>query len=126
MLETGHASLRCPDAAPHGVAGTGANYTKSPVDPVGEQSAGLGQEHAIAASVEQGDAQILFDFGDEVLVKIIPDMYDIILGTVQMNHVYGAVLIEIKQDLMPKWQRLIKRLIDVTASAVFLILLSPL
>ena len=35
--------------------------------------------------------------GMNVYVKIIPDMYDIMLGTVKMNHVYGAVLIEIKQ-----------------------------
>jgi exopolysaccharide biosynthesis polyprenyl glycosylphosphotransferase len=69
---------------------------------------------------------ILFDYGDRVLVKIIPDMYDILLGTVKMNHVFGAVLIEIKQDLMPKWQRYLKRLIDIVASACLLILLSPL
>lgn len=68
----------------------------------------------------------LFDFGGLVLVKIIPDMYDILLGTVKMNHVYGAVLIEIRQELMPKWQRAIKRLLDVAVSAVVLILLSPL
>jgi len=51
----------------------------------------------------------LFDFGDRILVKIIPDMYDIMLGTVKMNHLYGAVLIEIRQDLMPKWQTILKR-----------------
>ena len=69
---------------------------------------------------------VLFDFDEQVLVKIIPDMYDIMLGTVKMNHVYGAVLIEIKQDLMPKWQKLVKRLIDLAASSVMLILLGPL
>ncbi len=68
----------------------------------------------------------LFDFDDKVLVKIIPDMYDILLGNVKMNHVYGAVLIEIKQDLMPRWQQLIKRLIDILVSAVLLVLLFPL
>ncbi|MCB0530598.1 MAG: sugar transferase [Lewinellaceae bacterium] len=68
----------------------------------------------------------LFDFGDAVLIKIIPDMYDILLGTVKMNHVYGAVLIEIRQELMPKWQRVIKRVIDVSVSLVVLLLLSPL
>lgn len=69
---------------------------------------------------------ILFDYDDQVLVKIIPDMYDIMLGTVKMNHVFGAVLIEIKQDLMPKWQRLVKRLMDLSVSAIMLLLLSPL
>ena len=67
----------------------------------------------------------LFDFGEQVMVRIIPDMYDILLGTVKMNHVYGAVLIEIKQELMPKWQRVIKRLLDVTVSVLALLLLSP-
>jgi exopolysaccharide biosynthesis polyprenyl glycosylphosphotransferase len=69
---------------------------------------------------------VLFDFDDKVLVKIIPDMYDIMLGSVQMNSVYGAVLIEIKRDLMPKWQRLVKRLIDVSVSLVMLVVLSLL
>lgn len=69
---------------------------------------------------------VLFAFDDQVLVKIIPDMYDIMLGVVKMNHVYGAILIEIQQDLMPKWQRLLKRLIDVSVSVLFLIVFSPL
>lgn len=69
---------------------------------------------------------ILFDFGNQVLVKIIPDMYDIMLGSVKMNHVYGAVLIEIKQDLMPFWQRLFKRIIDLVVSSLLLLILSPL
>ncbi|MFN7267169.1 MAG: sugar transferase, partial [Bacteroidota bacterium] len=64
---------------------------------------------------------ILFDYNDRVLVKIIPDMYDILLGSVKMNHVYGAVLIEIKQELMPRWQRAIKRTIDIVASALALL-----
>ncbi len=69
---------------------------------------------------------ILFDFGEQVLVRIIPDMYDILLGTVKMNHVFGAVLIEIRQELMPKWQRTIKRMLDVLVSALALTILSPL
>ncbi|WP_020534125.1 sugar transferase [Lewinella cohaerens] len=68
---------------------------------------------------------ILFDLDRNILVKIIPDMYDILLGTVKMNHVYGAVLIEISRELMPRWQRLIKRGIDICASAVMLVLLAP-
>ena len=55
----------------------------------------------------------LFDYSDRLLIKIIPDMYDIMLGSVKMNHVYGAVLIEIEQDLMPQWERVIKRMMDL-------------
>ncbi len=69
---------------------------------------------------------MLFDFDQQVLVKIIPDVYDILLGTVKMNHVYGAILIEIRQELMPKWQRLLKRLIDIAVSALMILVLSPL
>ncbi|MCP3930551.1 MAG: sugar transferase [Bacteroidetes bacterium] len=69
---------------------------------------------------------VLFDYADQILVKIIPDMYDILLGTVKMNSVFGAVLIEIKQGLMPKWQRIIKRLMDVLVSVFMLIVLSPM
>jgi exopolysaccharide biosynthesis polyprenyl glycosylphosphotransferase len=53
-------------------------------------------------------------------------MYDILLGTVKMNHVFGAVLIEIKQEIMPQWQRVIKRVLDLVVSFLALLLLSPL
>ena len=68
----------------------------------------------------------LFDFSEQILIKIIPDMYDILLGTVKMNHLYGAVLIEIRQELMPVWQSLIKRTMDLCISFMVLVLLSPL
>ena len=67
----------------------------------------------------------LFVFGEELLIKIIPDMYDILLGNVKMNHVFGAVLIEIQQEMMPRWQRLVKRLLDVVVSIIFLIIFTP-
>jgi exopolysaccharide biosynthesis polyprenyl glycosylphosphotransferase len=69
---------------------------------------------------------VLFDFDFQVFVRIIPDMYDILLGTVKMNNVYGAVLIEIRQELMPKWQRVLKRLLDLAVSFTALVLLAPL
>ena len=68
----------------------------------------------------------LFDFKDRVEIKVIPNMYDIMLGTVKMNHLHGAVLIRIEQDLMPRWQLLVKRVMDVSLSAVALLVLSPL
>ncbi|CAH1001406.1 hypothetical protein LEM8419_02309 [Neolewinella maritima] len=69
---------------------------------------------------------VLSDYEGRVLVKIIPDMYDIMLGTVKMNHVFGAVLIEIRQNMMPRWQRTVKRVLDLTTSVLLLLLLSPL
>ena len=68
---------------------------------------------------------VLFRY-DNILVKIVPDMYDILLGTVKMNYLYGAILIEIKRELMPRWQRVLKRAMDIVVSLLVLILLAPL
>ncbi|MFZ1678913.1 MAG: sugar transferase [Saprospiraceae bacterium] len=73
----------------------------------------------------KGILDILFDFNEEVLVKIIPDMYDILLGTVKMDYLYGAVLIEIRQGLMLNWEKIVKRLLDIVVSGLGLIVLSP-
>ena len=74
----------------------------------------------------KGIFDILYDFSEKVDIKVIPDMYDIMLGTVKMNHLFGAVLIQIEQQLMPNWQKVVKRIIDVSASIIALVVLSPL
>lgn len=61
-----------------------------------------------------------------IVIKIVPDMYDILSGSVKMSNVLGAVLIEIYPDLMPRWQRIIKRGIDITVALLALLILSPL
>jgi exopolysaccharide biosynthesis polyprenyl glycosylphosphotransferase len=60
-----------------------------------------------------------------VVVKVLPDYYDIISGSVKTNNVYDAILIHIHPDLMPDWQRVFKRTIDIICSAVALIVLFP-
>ncbi|HYG15572.1 MAG TPA: sugar transferase, partial [Bacteroidia bacterium] len=63
--------------------------------------------------------------GEEVNIKIIPDMYDIISGTVRVNHILGPPLIEIKHEIMPAWQQWVKRGMDVVFSIIVLVLASP-
>jgi exopolysaccharide biosynthesis polyprenyl glycosylphosphotransferase len=60
-----------------------------------------------------------------VVVKIQPDLYDIISGSVKTSNVYDAVLIHIYPDLMPDWQRVCKRTIDIIVSLLALIIFSP-
>ncbi len=60
-----------------------------------------------------------------VIVKILPDMYDILSGSVKMTSIFGAPLIEVNREIMPAWQRSLKRIIDVSASLFSLTLLSP-
>jgi len=59
--------------------------------------------------------------GNDVIIKIIPQMKDILSGSVKMNNVIGAALIEIYPQLMPAWQYNFKRIIDVVVSAFVLI-----
>lgn len=64
--------------------------------------------------------------GGDVRIKILPDMYDILSGTVEMSNIFGALLISVNSEVMPVWQRTFKRLLDIVASAIALILLMPL
>lgn len=62
----------------------------------------------------------------DVDIKIVPDTLDILSGSVRTSNVFGAVLSDIRTDLMPEWQQNIKRVLDVAAAIAGLILLSPL
>jgi exopolysaccharide biosynthesis polyprenyl glycosylphosphotransferase len=64
--------------------------------------------------------------GERVKIKIIPDMYDIISGTVRVNHILGPPLIEIKTQIMPAWQQSVKRLIDVFFSVFVMLVGFPI
>lgn len=64
--------------------------------------------------------------GKNLIIKVIPDMYDILTGQVKMSTIYGTPLIQISHDIMPALQENLKRVIDVLASMIALILLSPL
>jgi polysaccharide biosynthesis protein PslA len=62
----------------------------------------------------------------DVEIKIIPDIMDILSGSVKTSNVFGAVLTDIHTGLIPEWQQNIKRLIDVLISLGGLVFLSPL
>ena len=47
-----------------------------------------------------------------VVIKVIPDMQDILLGSVKMTSVFHTPLIQIAPDLMPIWQQSLKRIIE--------------
>lgn len=61
-----------------------------------------------------------------VIIKVIPIMQDIIFGSVKTRGIFHTPLIEISPDLMPAWQQSLKRIIDVLASLIAMILLIPL
>jgi exopolysaccharide biosynthesis polyprenyl glycosylphosphotransferase len=63
--------------------------------------------------------------GNDVRIKIIPDLYDIISGQARTNQIYGFPLIEISTELMQPWERTVKRFIDFTISFLILFLGLP-
>ncbi len=82
---------------------------------------------ALESSQHESIGNIINELEDTpVIVKIIPDMYDILSGSVKMNSIFGAPLIEISPNLMPVWQQSIKRIIDITISVIVMIFFSPL
>ncbi|HEX8549025.1 MAG TPA: exopolysaccharide biosynthesis polyprenyl glycosylphosphotransferase, partial [Cytophagaceae bacterium] len=52
----------------------------------------------------------------KVRIIIIPDIYQVLLGSVKVNHLLGIPLVEINRHLIPIWQKIIKRGIDISAS----------
>lgn len=64
----------------------------------------------------------LSDFG--VVLKIIPDVYDILSGQVKMDSISEEALIVINKQAMPDWQQAVKRFIDVSVSVLVLLLFS--
>ena len=65
------------------------------------------------------------DFND-LTIKIVPDLYEIISGQARTNQLYGIPLIEVNPQLMPVWERKVKRLMDILVSLIILIITFPI
>ncbi|MFQ5639061.1 MAG: sugar transferase [bacterium] len=63
--------------------------------------------------------------GLPVNFKIVPDLYDIVVGQARTNQIYGFPLIDILPDFMPEWERKMKRLIDILISTLILAAFLP-
>ncbi|MFC2086401.1 sugar transferase [Bacteroidota bacterium] len=61
----------------------------------------------------------------DVIIRAIPDLYDILTGTVKMSSIFGAPLIQISHQLMPAWQENLKRVIDVSFSLLLMLVFIP-
>jgi exopolysaccharide biosynthesis polyprenyl glycosylphosphotransferase len=63
--------------------------------------------------------------GNAVSIAIIPDIYQLLLGAVKVDYQFDIPLLEINQDLIPYWQKVTKRGIDILASLLVLTLGFP-
>ena len=81
---------------------------------------------ALESSEHKSLQEILHELnGHKVVVKVIPDMYDILSGSVRMDSIYGTPLIQVRQDILEPWQLVTKRLGDVVISVLAMLVLSP-
>jgi len=62
----------------------------------------------------------------KVTIKIMPDYKDIIAGSVKYSAIFNMPLIELPVEIMPLWQQVAKRIIDVVLSVIVIIVFSPL
>lgn len=84
----------------------------------------------VIIAIESNEHEILSKLiasiqGKGVRIKIIPDMYDFLSGSLKLNNLFGALLLEIPSDEMPPWQNSMKRLLDISISLISILLLIP-
>ena len=77
-------------------------------------------EHKMIADILSRVEQVSVD------IKIIPDDKDLLAGVVKMSSIYHTPLIHVSMELMPQWQHVFKRVFDVVASVIIMMILSPL
>ena len=58
-------------------------------------------------------------------MKIVPDLYEILSGQARTSQIYGIPLIDIMPQLMPEWEKKLKRIFDIIISLLILIITSP-
>jgi exopolysaccharide biosynthesis polyprenyl glycosylphosphotransferase len=85
----------------------------------------------IIIALEKEDHEVLVDViskteGKNLSLKIVPDLYEILSGQARTSQIYGIPLIDIMPELMPEWEKKLKRLIDIIVSLLLLLISSPL
>lgn len=58
-------------------------------------------------------------------LKIVPDLYEILSGQARTSQIYGVPLIDIMPQLMPEWEKRLKRIIDILVSLFILAITFP-
>ena len=61
----------------------------------------------------------------DVRLKIVPDLYEIMSGQARTSQIYGMPLIDIMPELMPEWEKKLKRLLDIVVSLLILLVTLP-
>ena len=61
-----------------------------------------------------------------VRLKLLPDFHQLVSGLNKTNQIFGLPLIEISPDVMPFWEKVVKRFMDIVFSILILVVFMPL
>lgn len=106
------------------------NLASWPIDEVEKVCAENAVDQIILAPEKRSDKSVmalldrLFPLGKPV--KIAPDTLSFVTSGIQMNDILGVPLIDLTSPRMSDFQKNVKRLFDITASSLIMIILSPL
>ncbi len=112
---------------------TGKEYQGIKVEGTTEQLNEIVQKYnakEIIIALEKEDHDVLVDViskteGKNLSLKIVPDLYEILSGQARTSQIYGIPLIDIMPELMPEWEKKLKRLMDIIISLLILLVSSP-
>jgi len=84
----------------------------------------------IIIALEKNQEDIIVDViskcdSKNVAIKVVADLYEIISGQARTSLIYGFPLIDINPQLMPEWEKKIKRLMDIGISLLILLVTFP-
>ncbi|MCH7826810.1 MAG: sugar transferase [Bacteroidetes bacterium] len=54
----------------------------------------------------------------QVGLKIVPELYEILSGQARTSQLYGIPLIDLMPEIMPEWEKKVKRLMDIFVSLI--------
>jgi exopolysaccharide biosynthesis polyprenyl glycosylphosphotransferase len=84
----------------------------------------------VIIALEKEDHDVLVEIiskcdSKNVGMKIVPDLYEILSGQARTSQIYGMPLIDIMPQLMPEWEKRLKRVMDIFVSFIILIITMP-
>ena len=85
----------------------------------------------ILLALERDNHEMLIDIitkcePKNVNLKIVPDLYEILSGQARTAQIYGIPLIDIMPQLMPEWEKKLKRVLDIIVSLIILLISFPI
>lgn len=85
----------------------------------------------VIIALEKEDHDLLVDIISKlenkgIGLKIVPDLYEILSGQARTSQLYGIPLIDIMPELMPEWEKKLKRTLDIIISFLILLITLPL